>query len=152
AGAPAPALPACRGDDPGPKGGAPPTSAPTTDDPNAPGAEGPCRVEVEVTGAATDSWEGRGTVRVGDTDGPQAIYQAVKGDNLVMAYSKGPDFPPSVTVTLGDRTFASRPGSAEGLDIRVNRKGAEIDTTALDIDGDEANVAVTFDCRKSAKG
>lgn len=140
------ALTACSGDDE-PEGEDPPAStSPATDDPNAPGAEGPCKVEVEVEGAATASWEGRGTVRVGDADGPEAIYRAANGDNLLMAYAEGPDFPTSVTVTVGDRTFANKPGSAEGLDIRGDRTGIDLDFTGFDVEGAEADVTATFDC------
>jgi ABC-type amino acid transport substrate-binding protein len=141
-------LTACSGDESEPKNDDPSATSPAADDPNAPGAEGSCKVQVEVTGAATASWEGRATVRVGDADGPAAVYQATKGDDLLMAYAEGPDFPPSVTVTVGEQTFANRPGSAEGLDIRGDRTGAEVDITALDVKGAEAQVSATFECKR----
>jgi len=141
------ALTACSGDDE-PKSEDPPPSNAGTDNPNAPGAEGPCRVEVEVTGAATASWKGKGTVRVGDADGPEAVYQAAKGADLLMLYSEGPGFPPSITATVGDFTFANEPGNAQGLEIQTDRTGAQIDVTAYNVEGAAANVVATFDCVK----
>ena len=105
-----------------------------------------CKTEVEVTGTAEASFNGKGTSRTGNS-GPAAVYSAENGDARISAYADGDDIKKSVNVTVGDATFTTQQGDTAGLDIKGNGKSATVDVDAYGI-GKNAQVHITasFDC------
>ena len=106
-----------------------------------------CKVEVELTGVAQGTWEGKGRAITGNASGPEAIYQFDHEDGTLSAYSEGEGFVPSAVVSVDGATYTTQPESA-GLEISPKGRTATVDADAIgtDSEAEGVHIAASFDC------
>jgi hypothetical protein len=108
-----------------------------------------CEVEVEVSGAVEDSWEGEAQVRV-TSDGERAVYEAENGDARIAAYSAGGDFDTaSANFSKDDATYTTPIDDKTGLKVKPNGKGATVDAAAYGLAEEEVQITATFTCGRT---
>lgn len=138
------ALAGCSGDDEGPES----EDAPTPTEEAAAGhMNGTCRATVEVTGAVTVSWEGKGEVRV--TDDGLAVYTAEDGTDRLAVYSADDAAPASVNFMSGDAQYSTPPGDDTGLEVAPSGRRATVAAAAADPGGSTVDVKADFTCKKA---
>jgi hypothetical protein len=141
-------LSACSGNDDSKESGA-------GDQPSAGGSQSPqghstgkCRVNLQVTGAATATLTDGASVRtVSDTG--TSVFDVAKGGTRVVVYSADDEQPASVNATVAGTTYRTKPGDGTGL--KVDRKGKKASVDADAFAGDAAvHLDGTFSCKGSA--
>jgi hypothetical protein len=106
-----------------------------------------CSVEVEVTGVAEASWQGKG--RSSNEAGP-TIYEFHHGDDQMLAYAGKDDIPTNANITIGGATYTTTDPQS-GLEIADDGTKAEVDVDTTGVDGEGPHVSATFTCSKGGK-
>lgn len=106
-----------------------------------------CKVEAEVSGAATATASGKGRALVNIGSGPDALYQFEAKGLALSVYSEGEDFSPNVSVVVDGATYTTGT-EQQGLKVKTNGKAATVDAAAHGVDESaEVQVVAQFRCK-----
>ena len=113
-----------------------------------------CTAKVDVTGAVKLSWKQPGEAIVkssnSEGDGPLAFYTSTNpnGKTMVLLYSEGPGFKPSVTLSSNKTNFSTGTSGAKGLTAAED--GSKVTAENVTVTGiggkTKAQVSATFTC------
>lgn len=140
-------LAGCSGSDDGGE----PDAAPSSTSPAAPETpkmfERTCEVTVEMSGAATASWQGEGR---SSNEAGATIYTFVDGDDRISVYSGTEDLPTSANVTVEGATYTTTDPDT-GLDVQVDGSSAQVDADTTGVDDAGPHLTASFTCAEGDK-
>lgn len=142
-------LAGCSGDEESPEDpqGGPQAGASEGSEDAKPQKQRRCKVEAEVSGAASATASGKGRALVNIGSGPDALYQFEAKGVALSVYSEGEDFSPNVSVVVDGATYSTGT-EQQGLQIKPNGKAATVDATARGVDENaEVQVVAQFRCK-----